>query len=182
MGLDGVELLMEIEDSFDVPIPDRASVTMITPGDVFEFLVDSGYKAMPKGPCLSQPLFHRLRRGVMEEFNVERSAVRPTAEILPLLPHFRMRSRRQSLFQRLVLKRAPPLLDGLHWLRRDFGTFRKLALETLTWNYGTLAEEAGFWNPGEAWNCMRMLIVYHLGVKIEKVTRDANFVNDLGMD
>ncbi len=40
MGLDTVELVMEIEDAFDISIPDDQASKMLTVGDVYEFILE----------------------------------------------------------------------------------------------------------------------------------------------
>jgi hypothetical protein len=181
MGLDAALLVTEIEDAFDVPIPDKAALVMKTPGDIFAFLLEAGLKATPRGPCLSHALFNRLRRAVVAEFQVQRREVKPTTLITKLVPQFRIRSRRARLFKRLGLRRPPPIIAERHWLRRNFGTFGELTRDVLARNYALLAEEVGAWNPNEAWNCLRLLIASQVGLKIEQVTRNAHLVNDLGL-
>jgi acyl carrier protein len=182
MGLDSVELLVEVEEAFDTPVPDAAAAVMKTPGDLFDFLSGAGFKSVPVGPCLSQAVFNRLRRAIVTEFDVERIRVRPTANITKVIPQFLIGARRRDLLQRLDFRRPSPILTQGRWLRRDYGTFRDLAEGILARNYGVLAEEAGVWNPREAWNCLRRLIAWQLGVGIDKVTRGASLRNDLGMD
>ncbi len=181
-GSDCTDLVGEIEDAFDVPIPNKVASTLETPGMVFDYLHEAGFHSMPKGPGLSQALFNRLRRAVLVEFQVNRQDVKPKTLIAKLIPRFRIRARRTSLFQRLSLRRPPPIITGLHWLRRNFGTFGDLTSDILAWNYGPLAEEAGSWNAKEAWECLRRLIAQQTAHKIEKITRNTYFVRDLHMD
>lgn len=181
MGLDGIDLLMEVEESFDTPIPDGAAKGMRTPGDMFDHLSRSGFAATPVGPCLAQAVFNRLRRAVVAEFRVDRKKVTPRTVITQAVPRFVYGARRKSLVKRLDFRRPPPLLASMNWFRRNYGTFGDLAGEILARNYGVLAEQAGAWNPREAWNCLRRIISRQLGVKIERVTRDADFVKDLGL-
>jgi acyl carrier protein len=182
MGLDSVELVIEVEEAFDTPIPDEVAARMRTPGDIFDYLAGSGFKATPIGPCLSQAVFNRVRRAIVAEFDVDRLDVKPGAAIAKTIPQFLVSARRKSLLKRLNFRRPSPLLADAHWFRRDYGTFGELAKDILARNYGVLAEEAGVWNPKEAWNCLRQIISWQIGVEIEKVTRNANFVNDLGVD
>ena len=181
-GSDATELIGEIEDAFDIPIPNKVASTLETPGMVFDYLLEAGLHSMPRGPGLSQAIFNRLRRAVLAEFQVERQEVKPKTLITQLIPQFRVRARRLRLFQRLSLRRPPPIITGLHWLRRNFGTFGSLTSDLLAWNYGPLAEEAGSWNPKEAWDCLRLMIAYQTGLKVEKITRNAHFVRDLHID
>jgi len=181
-GSDATELIGEIEHAFDVPIPDKVAATLSTPGKVFDYLLAAGFHSMPRGACLSQALFNRLRRAVLAEFQVERQEVKPKTSIAELLPRFRIHARRMRLFNRLSLRRPPPIIADRHWFRRNYGTFGDLTKEILAWNYAALAEEAGAWNPSEGWSCLRLLIARQTGHKIEKVTRNAGFVEDLGID
>jgi hypothetical protein len=38
MGLDSVEFVMAVERAFDIDIPDAAARTMVTPGDMVDYL------------------------------------------------------------------------------------------------------------------------------------------------
>ncbi len=61
MGLDGVELVMAVEDRFGIAIPDEDASRPRTTRDLYEYVwtrvADQGWK-----PCASQHAFHRLRR------------------------------------------------------------------------------------------------------------------------
>ncbi len=181
-GSDITDLVGEIEDAFDIPIPNKVASTLETPGMVFDYLLEAGLHSMPSGPGLSQALFNRVRRAVLVEFQVNRQDVKPKTLIAKLIPRFRIRARRTSLFGRLSLRRPPPIIVGWQLFRRNFGSFGDLTSDILAWNYGPLAEEAGSWNPKEAWDCLRRIIAYHAAYKIEKITRNAYFVRDLHMD
>jgi len=181
MGLDSVELLIEIEEAFDISIPDEAAVKMRTPGDIFGYLAGSSFRAMPIGPCLSQAVFNRLRRAIVAEFGDGRFGMKPKMEIIRSIPQFLVGARRKSLLKRLDFRRPTPILADTNWFRHDYGTFGDLAMDILARNYGTLAQEAGAWNPDEAWDCLRHIISRQLGVNIEKVTRNASLANDLGL-
>lgn len=57
-----------------------------------------------------------------------------------------------------------------------------LAQEVLTMNFGLFAAEQRRWCEAEVWDALQDLIVQQLGVKREEVTKEARFVEDLGMD
>ena len=181
MGLDSVDLVIEIEDSFGVPISDPAALAMRTPGDIFDYLVKTRYQSVAEGP-LMRFLFHDLRRAVVSEFGVGAREVRPRTPIVETIPDFRTKSRRLKLIERLALPRAPLVLSGMLGLRKDFGTFGALAKDLLARNYGEMSRRLGTWHSREAWNCLRHIISSQLAVKVEKVTRDVRLVNDLGLD
>ncbi len=53
MGLDAVEIVMEVEEVFDIQIADEAAQRIVTVGDLFECIVEkvrfSGSGKMPYG-------------------------------------------------------------------------------------------------------------------------------------
>jgi hypothetical protein len=174
MGLHTAKLFLEIEEAFDQSIPNATVATMRTPGDIFGYLADSSFKAMPIGPYLSQAVSNRLNRAIVAEFGEGRFGVKPKMVITRSIPQFLVGARRKSLLKRLDFRRPSPILAGANWFRHDYGTFGDLAQDILARNYGALAQEAGFWNPEEAWGCLRYIISQEIGVKIEKVTRKAS--------
>jgi acyl carrier protein len=180
MGLDGVELVIEVEDSFGLTIPDHAAVKMESPGDIFDYIAATRFSLVAQGP-LMQPLFHDLKRAIVSEFTVDPRKVRPKSSIVELIPDYRTRARRSRVIERLALPRPPEVNFGWFGLRKDFGTFGHLATDLLTRNYGELSRRLEKWHSREVWNCLRHLISRQLGVPVEKVTRGAHFVNDLGL-
>lgn len=77
MGLDTVELVISIEQSFGIQIPNEVAPMLETPGQVIDYI----HSLQPKGDthaCLPQRAFHRLRRAFIalglcsrEEFKLE---------------------------------------------------------------------------------------------------------------
>ena len=59
MGLDGVELIMAYEETFNVQFTDEDAVRMLTPGDVIEFIA-SRVPLIEDASCLEQRGFHDL--------------------------------------------------------------------------------------------------------------------------
>jgi hypothetical protein len=54
MGLDTVELVMEIEEAFDISIPDDRASKMLTVGDVYEFILEkTADSTLKSSTCLS---------------------------------------------------------------------------------------------------------------------------------
>jgi acyl carrier protein len=83
MGLDGVELALKTEERFGIQITDAEAEHVRTPG----MLVDLVYSKVKKGSdryCRSHRAFHILRRTVIDEFGVARSAVRLDAKLSAL--------------------------------------------------------------------------------------------------
>ncbi len=63
MGLDTVELVMDIEEAFDISIPDERASRMMTVGDVYEFILERTTDAtLSSNRCITAGAFYELRR------------------------------------------------------------------------------------------------------------------------
>lgn len=115
MGLDGVELLMAVEDRFGITIEDEQAGQVATAGDLHELVMS---KLTPSGPgsCLSSHVFYGLRRGLLEVTEVSRERVTPGASLEGLLPDEGRRGVWDSLGEcsgwRLPPLRLPPALES----------------------------------------------------------------------
>jgi acyl carrier protein len=84
MGLDGVELLMAIEDEFQIVITEDEAYHIQTPDDlttlVFSKLRDGG-----SPHCSSQHSFYLVRQKIADKFGVQRNAVKPNTKLVELV-------------------------------------------------------------------------------------------------
>ena len=92
MGLDTVELVMEVEDRFHIHINDADAEAIVTVGDLHEYVCRVLALGAP-GRCLTRPMFHRLRRHLIDAFGLERRSVRPAMPVAHLIPRRRDRRR-----------------------------------------------------------------------------------------
>jgi len=63
MGLDSVELVMEVENEFDIQIPDPECKKIYTVQD-FVNSVYNKIKIHPTDKCLTQIIFYRIRKSL----------------------------------------------------------------------------------------------------------------------
>jgi len=84
MGLDGVELLMDIEEAFGVELKDEEVTDTRTPRMVID-LVLSKLETTKQSTCLSQRGFYLLRRTLVEHAGVARQAIKPNVELCDLI-------------------------------------------------------------------------------------------------
>lgn len=68
MGLDSVEILMKVEDTFDIKIPDSEAEQILTVGD-FHIVVWRHLSGKHTDKCKSQKLFYKLRKAFADTFN-----------------------------------------------------------------------------------------------------------------
>ena len=84
MGLDTVEILMEIEDEFDISIPDQVASNSITVGDTHRVIVDMLVaKGAVRSPELGADAWQRLVKIVTEQMRMKLEAVRPESRWVP---------------------------------------------------------------------------------------------------
>jgi hypothetical protein len=86
MGLDVVELVMEIEEHFSVTIPDENAGQILCVGDLYLFLLRQTRRGRALVPCPTAHAFYRIRRELLHEVGVERHRVRPTSLLRDLIP------------------------------------------------------------------------------------------------
>ncbi len=128
MGLDGVELVMEVEETFGVTISDAEAQAIRTVGDLWLLINDKlGNQRVAlsrEGICPSASAFYAVRRGAMTSLGVERKAVRPAGSTTLLLGPYLGRRQRWARLQTAAGLRLPPL-------RWPFGTSQALVAVSL---------------------------------------------------
>jgi hypothetical protein len=85
MGLDAVEIVMEIEDAFDVTLEDAEAVHIRTPGDLIEAVWRKVAHADAQG-CLTQRAFNLLRAALLSAFPLKRRDIEPTTRMEAIVP------------------------------------------------------------------------------------------------
>ena len=101
MGLDIVELVMEVEDSFDVKISNDQAQEVETVGDLFE-IVKSQIALAPAGKCLSASTFYDIREGLDAIGISDRFG--PSTRLDEIIPSQNRRSLWSSLSGRMQLE------------------------------------------------------------------------------
>lgn len=85
MGLDGVELLMAVEERFGIEITDEEAQDILTNRMLYE-CVGRKIRSVPSDICLTQRAFYLLRRSFRADFSVPRRAFQPTVSLEGLVP------------------------------------------------------------------------------------------------
>ena len=114
MGLDTVELVMEVEDEFGITIPDSAASEIHTVGDLVSLCMDR-ILASKTARCESLPCFLSMRRLVREVLKDPELRIRPRDKVEESLES----SDRQRFWKRLpeLLACEPRALRRPPWLR-----------------------------------------------------------------
>ena len=85
MGLEGVEIVMAVEERFGVAIEDADVERIRTPGHLID-LVASKLKLADVATCRTRRAFHRIRRTFMTRFGCDRRSIRPGVRLDALIP------------------------------------------------------------------------------------------------
>lgn len=181
MGLDTVELVMELEDEFELGIPDEDAERLTTIGETCDYLVGRlcGRPAPTGLPCPSAQAFYRLRRELTTRLGIVRRAIHPKSAIGDLVPAGQGRAAWRDVAVAAGL--PEPRFNLLHPIsgfppaRR---TVRMLIGDTVKKSFirsnGTVNEAAVF-------RTVRRITSEQMGVEEEEIHRDTHFINDLNM-
>ena len=85
MGLEAVEIVMKVEETFDITIEDSDAGKAITPGLLIELVLSKVGKTSDAA-CLTQRAFHRLRASLMRQFGLKRNQIGPETSLASLFP------------------------------------------------------------------------------------------------
>ena len=91
MGLELVEILMEVEETFGIIVSDDDAFQDGTVGAFHKYILDLREQQMQQG-CPTGRVFRDIRRVLMETTSVPRRAIRLSTELTTILP---LRSRRR---------------------------------------------------------------------------------------
>lgn len=107
MGLDFAELILEVEEAFDISLADDEMMKIVTVGQLYDAIMH----ALPcpeRKFCLSAVTFHRLHQSLLTVTERKRGEVRPSTRLDILIPS-RQRKVAWKKIQQLSGLRLPPL-------------------------------------------------------------------------
>lgn len=116
MGLQGVELVMDLEEAFGIELKDDEVVESLTPrmiGDV----IFTKLKATDEHICQSQRAFYILRKAFLNMFNLERKSIKPDTRFRDFIG----RSQEKEIWGQLrvaIAARSWPGLARPLWMSR----------------------------------------------------------------
>lgn len=84
MGLEIVELILAIEDEFDIVISDATLEQMQTPQDFADY-ISNEYLLKELNGCSSQRGFYKIRKLLIDEFSIKKEDIKPYTPLQYLL-------------------------------------------------------------------------------------------------
>ncbi len=92
MGMDGVEIVMAVEERFGIQISNEEAERIVKPRELIDLILTK-IDSSDVPACLSRRAFHVVRRALVSQFGLERIAIRPSTKLASMI---RRSGRRQS--------------------------------------------------------------------------------------
>jgi hypothetical protein len=180
MGLDTVELVMEMEDRFGISIPDEDASRMVTVGDTLDYIVRKLQHRLPGGEdrCPSQRAFYRLRRDLVAAYGVPPRSVRPGSRIGALIPVGPARGTWTAFAQRLRLPLESTRLPRDYFPHPET-TLRELVPPMLG---PTFSMDGKRVHEHAVWIELRSIISRQLGIDEGEIQPHLRYIADLHCD
>lgn len=190
MGLDGVEMVLTVEEEFGIAISDGDAESLYTTRDLIEAVcskldmgggeldVDLESDELRVTSCLSQRAFYKVRSEVMRATGVARGRVKLESRVEELFPKFKGVGEWKKFVHELGMR-------GLPWYGSWFRghsapkTVRDVVDRLVVRNPAWL-RVYGRWSRGLVRERVRAIVSEQLGVR--EFDDDDEFVRDLGMD
>jgi hypothetical protein len=181
MGLDSIELIMSMEEYFQISIPDEIACQMRTPGNIVDYIL-LRVASESDHPCLEQIAFYRLRRACMQVFATPRKLIRPNTKWEDILPrHSGLgRSHNWKLLHQATGTPQWPRLSLWNRIPEKMASVGETARYLAENSPASLKSQAqAGWSRSEVEEAIRRLICDQLG--ITDFRWDQDFVKDLGL-
>jgi len=182
MGLDLVELVIRIEETFSIQIPDRVASELTTPRKVTDFILTQVDESQAPLSCLSQKAFYMLRRGFIHHLSLPRQQFRVDTTLRGIVPEESRDDTWKEIGSALGAKKWPAM-SRPKWLRfmsPEVQSVRELA-EYLVANEPLLVKGAeAAWSRGQVWEVLRRVIEDETAVT--NFFEDSRFVEDMHLD
>ncbi len=165
MGLDGVELMMDIEDAFGVDVPEQDAVRCRTVGDIVatvERLVraKAAPMSLPKPTCI--PMI-AVSRAIAEATGREEGTIGNDTKLARLAPRKEWPATRDRIVAALNRQGYLPLYREMS-RRRTVGELAQM-----------------IFTPDDVRGRVIGLIVHITGIPAEKITMESRLGQDLGL-
>ena len=101
MGLDSVELVLRVEEEFEISITDEEAGKVRTVGQFYELILS---KIQTTSDCVSSKAFYKIRTSLVEVLGISRNMIRPTTHLEEIIPYVNRKAVWHQLTQEIDLK------------------------------------------------------------------------------
>jgi hypothetical protein len=185
MGLDIVELVIRIEETFSIQIPDPVASELTTPRKVTDFILTQVEETPVPLPCLSQKAFYLLRRGFVQHLAFTRQQFRPDTTLREIIPDENRDDIWKEIGSVIEIKKWPAM-SRPKWLGfispRAVHNVRELVEYLVTNEPLVVKGEEAVWTRSQVWEVLKRIIVDEVGITETDFTEDSQFVEDMHLD
>lgn len=103
MGLDSVALLVTVEKTFNIEIPDQEAQEIATVGDFYD-VVWKHLKGRENHKCQSAWLFYKLRKFLQERYDLQRNDLKPNTRLEDVFPNKNIKAEWETVQRDLGVK------------------------------------------------------------------------------
>ena len=182
MGLESVELVMDVEDRFGTSFPDAELERMQTVGDLLKFIM-ARIRSQNSDACPSAAMFYPIRKILVDQFNVDRSNVRPSTRLESLVDANARHKFWQTIDSSLATRL--PKLRRSKWLQwsgdvfpPECSTVSQLVHQCV--NLNRISDEFGPDDTGAVFKIVKQIVADVAGVEESKISTETSFIIDLG--
>lgn len=182
MGLDSVELVIRIEDTFGIQIPDRVASELTTPRKVTDFILSRVEESPDPLPCMSQKAFYSLRREFTQQLSLTRGQFASDAILKDILPEEGRDEVWKNIGSSLRVKKWPAL-SRTGWLGFLNPTVQHVGelVDYLVTNEPLIVKgNETSWSREQVWDVLKRVIKDE--TSINDFSEDSRFVEDLHLD
>lgn len=182
MGLDSVELVMAFEEEFGLEIPDSEAEKMTTVGETFNYL-KGRVKTISPEDCLTQKLFYKLRRSLIQNYHLHRHTITPHTVLSELLS-IKEIEEGWPFLQLFIELRTPSFKESEEIFGIEFNikvlTIRQIIQKLIRLNGPKLELKEA--SDAEIWDRLVATIVRQQNIDRHQITMNASYTRDLGID
>jgi acyl carrier protein len=102
MGLDSVELVMAVEDTFQITIENEEAEKILTVGELYNLVLEK-LQGTDNKICLTSAAFYRVRRAIMKALGCKRTSISLSTSLEKLLPQDDRRKKWRQIQQEMTL-------------------------------------------------------------------------------
>lgn len=198
MSLDTVELVISIEERFDISIPDGEAAQLHTIQEIAD-CVHSKIAMNPTAKCKSQLLFYLLRRYFQDQFGIDRDSFMPQRIIRDLLANHDLKSAWRSIqrdlqleLPRLVARDLDPSIPAqakilgfkAYWRPKPVtdGSVAELVNWILSMNHKKLVDVKDLLSKKDVESIIMGIVSERSGIDVNELKLTHSITDDLGMD
>jgi acyl carrier protein len=177
MGLEAVEIVLAVEETFGIAISDSVAAEMTTPAMLIAFVQNAVNARPDHTACLSLRAFHRVRAGLIKVTGRTRTEISLNTPLNKIFSGPQRHELWRQFREQSVLPKLPDLGFGTGWLFAPI-TVGDLVPVAIT----AIADEikaARAWSNEEVRQIVQAVISEQLGIRKFKDSDD--FIRDLGI-